>query len=138
MLVAGLLGLAAAVPAQAKNVAQKVSSNSASGASLFHSEALQLTDEALSSLPADHRALFEFGSDDSSSLAARSIRRCKSLPGDRAWPSETIWELLDWVLGSGSLIKTVPLATVCYPSEPNYDSEKCADITNSWTDSHLQ
>ncbi|KAJ6157575.1 hypothetical protein N7470_005167 [Penicillium chermesinum] len=123
MLVAGLLSLA--VAASSQNVAQRVSSNSVSGMPLFPSETLQLTDEALSRLAKDQRAWFEFGSNGSVS-AARSL-----------WPSENIWELFDWVLGTGSLIKTVPLATVCYPSEPDYDSAKCEEITDNWTNSYL-
>lgn len=138
MLVAGLLGLALTASTQATSVSQQVSSNSVAGAPLFTSETLQLTDEALSSLPSDQRALFEFGSNSSSNLATRSSGGCKTFPGDKSWPSEIIWKLFDRVLGAGSLIKTVPIAAVCYPSETEYDSAKCDEITNNWNNSYLQ
>ncbi|KAK3985305.1 6-hydroxy-D-nicotine oxidase [Cladorrhinum sp. PSN332] len=61
---------------------------------------------------------------------------CKVFPGDAEWPSQSTWDAFDKVLG-GALIKTVPLAAPCYQNTGLYDAEKCALITNSYSNAYL-
>lgn len=128
----GALALTASVSAQ---VVEQVSSDSKSGAPLFTSETLQLTDQALASVDSNQSALFQFK--NSSSLSTRTVNGCKVFPGDFWWPSTWVWSLFDKFLG-GALIKTVPLAASCYSSWPEYDANECAAITDDWTNSNLQ
>ncbi|KAF4219238.1 hypothetical protein CNMCM6805_006951 [Aspergillus fumigatiaffinis] len=48
------------------------------------------------------------------------------------WPSESEWTSLNETV-SGRLIKTVPVASVCYPSEPAYNPETCQSVRSNWT-----
>ncbi|KAL4898509.1 hypothetical protein BDV59DRAFT_190246 [Aspergillus ambiguus] len=48
------------------------------------------------------------------------------------WPSDSEWASLNESV-SGRLIRTVPVASVCYPSEPAYDPEACQSIRSNWT-----
>ncbi|KAJ6035593.1 FAD linked oxidase N-terminal [Penicillium canescens] len=127
----GALALTASVSAQ---VVEQVSSDSQSGAPLFTSETLQLTDQALASVNSNQSALFQFK--NSSSLSTRTVGGCKVFPGDFWWPSTWVWSLFDKFLG-GALIKTIPLAASCYSSWPEYDANECAVITDDWTNSNL-
>lgn len=38
---------------------------------------------------------------------------CRVFPGDEAWPSQETWDTFGKLLG-GVLIKTVPIAALCY------------------------
>ncbi|CAI7578591.1 unnamed protein product [Penicillium glandicola] len=107
--------------------------SSASGQPLFDSEKFQLTDKDIAKLNKQQAALVKFGggADD-----ARPTTGCKVFPGDRQWPSHSVWSTFDDLLG-GALIKTVPLAASCYSSWPEYDSAECERITSEWTDSYL-
>lgn len=115
------------------------SSKTAAGAPLFHSETLQLTDGVLNKLNLRNSAsLFAFGGNSSSSnLSLSDSGACKVFPGDSEWPSTSTWSLFDRLLG-GALIETVPLASSCYSSWPEYDSDQCKVVSNNWTDSNLQ
>lgn len=62
------------------------------------------------------------------------MAKCKLMPGDESWPTDTDWEHLSRLLGKGSLIKGVPAAAVCYPDWPQYNESKCAEVTAGWTD----
>lgn len=53
------------------------------------------------------------------------------LPSDPCWPSTEEWSSLNETV-SGRLIHTVPLASVCYPSEPNYDTDACESVPSHW------
>ncbi|KAF7173040.1 hypothetical protein CNMCM5623_005141 [Aspergillus felis] len=55
-------------------------------------------------------------------------------PSDPCWPSATEWASFNETV-AGRLIKAVPPASVCYPSEPNYDREACNTVLSSWTHS---
>lgn len=107
---------------------------------LFHNEKVQLTEGVLSDVAATLQNstvanMFAFASD--SSVAKRSVHNsCKVMPGDFLWPVELIWEVFDLLLG-GSLIKTVPLGSYCYPDWPQYDAAKCASISADWLTSDL-
>lgn len=115
------------------------SSKTAAGAPLFHSETLQLTDGVLTKLNLQNNtSLFAFGSNSSSSkLSLGDSGACKVFPGDSEWPSTSTWSLFDRLLG-GALIETVPLASSCFSSWPEYDSAQCNLVSNNWTDSNLQ
>lgn len=107
---------------------------------LFSNEVVQLTDGVLENVAAainneSISSLFAFDSD--STASKRSARACKLLPGDRLWPITLIWDIFDILLG-GALIKSSPLAAVCYPEWPEYDAAKCASITADWYFSELQ
>lgn len=56
------------------------------------------------------------------------------LTSDPCWPSSQEWATLNETI-SGRLIHTVPLASVCYQSEPNYNSEACNAVLANWTSS---
>ncbi|KAJ6031367.1 FAD linked oxidase N-terminal [Penicillium herquei] len=135
-LIAGLFGtLLLAVPTHASILGQRVSDVSDAGVPLFKSETFQLTEKSLRSLKSSQKELFGFQGDNTSANAdARA--KCRLLPGDKAWPSESTWSELDSALG-GALIKTVPLAASCYPSWPEYDSAKCTDVGDDWEVSYM-
>lgn len=59
------------------------------------------------------------------------------MPGDVSWPKNLLWNTLDTLLGK-RLIKTVPLAAYGYLEWPEYDADKCANITSQWVVSNLQ
>ncbi|KAJ5726288.1 FAD linked oxidase N-terminal [Penicillium malachiteum] len=135
-LIAGLFGaLLLAGSSQASILGQRVSDVSDAGVPLFKSETFQLTEKSLRSLKSSQKELFGFQS-DSTSANADASGKCRLLPGDKAWPSESTWSELDSALG-GALIKTVPLAASCYPSWPEYDSAKCTDVGDDWEVSYM-
>ncbi|KAB8069122.1 hypothetical protein BDV29DRAFT_161738 [Aspergillus leporis] len=53
-------------------------------------------------------------------------------PDMPCWPSDSEWRSLNRTV-SGRLIKTVPVASVCYPSEPAYNPETCQSVRSNWT-----
>ncbi|KAI8267230.1 FAD binding domain protein [Colletotrichum sp. SAR11_239] len=57
---------------------------------------------------------------------------CKCTPSDTCWPSLSEWESFNQTI-SGKLIRTVPLASVCYKSEPNYNEDSCNTVLSNWT-----
>ncbi|KAJ4988300.1 FAD-linked oxidoreductase-like protein 18 [Stagonosporopsis vannaccii] len=67
-------------------------------------------------------------------LASASELQCKCTPKDAYWPSTSDWAQLNTTL-SGSLIRAVPPAAVCYADEPNYNEEACSRIRERWFDS---
>ncbi|KAK1971605.1 FAD binding domain-containing protein [Colletotrichum sublineola] len=62
--------------------------------------------------------------------------RCKSVPGDDTWPSESAWKILNLTTG-GRLVKTAPVAQSCYDG-PSKDLEECAYVTKMWSDQDFQ
>ena len=136
-LLTGALGaLLWAASGHATAAGLKRSTVSTAGAPLFESEKVQLTEQTLSHLSRNESALFNFGN-NGSALSTRSSGECRLMPGDFSWPLPIIWELFDDLLG-GALIKTVPLASSCYSSWAEYDSNQCDAITSNWTNSNLQ
>ncbi|KAL4900866.1 hypothetical protein BDW74DRAFT_188064 [Aspergillus multicolor] len=120
-----------------------VAAANASSPALFSSEQVQLTDAALAKLKTTYNSsvsdLFQFrNASAASSLTKQSQHRCKVMPGDDGWPSDLTWDVFDVLLG-GSLIKTAPLAAYCYPDWPEYDADKCTEITSQWiiSDIHM-
>lgn len=48
------------------------------------------------------------------------------------WPATTEWSSLNDTI-SGRLIKTTPVASVCYRSEPTFNLETCQFVRSNWT-----
>ncbi|KAK1580571.1 FAD binding domain-containing protein [Colletotrichum navitas] len=64
------------------------------------------------------------------------LPKCKSVPGDAAWPSEASWKALDQATG-GKLVKTAPVAQSCYDG-PSMDLQECAYVSKMWSDQDFQ
>ncbi|EED18850.1 conserved hypothetical protein [Talaromyces stipitatus ATCC 10500] len=114
----------------------------ASGAPpFFPGEDIQLTEGRLTNASqifpnsSIHR-LFGFGRESKITNNITSFG-CKLLPGDAAWPSPSTWDIFNFLLG-GSLIKTNPLAAVCYPLWPEYSAQRCKEVSEKWLTSELQ
>lgn len=66
-------------------------------------------------------------------VAARLCTDCVSqAPSEPCWPSQSQWDSFNDTI-SGRLIRTAPPASVCYPSEPNYNEESCNNVLSNWT-----
>jgi hypothetical protein len=110
---------------------------------LFDFEAVQLTDDVVSTLQAnpdlaEYASLFEFEDSSNSTLSARTRRarrslRCKTMPGDLMYPNQTAWNVFDLLLG-GALEKIVPIGSSCYKNSEynNYDAAKCANLVKNF------
>lgn len=110
-----------------------------SGVSYFSFESAQLTDAVLANLTALNLTgiqNFDFGN-ASSAAAKRTSAGCKVLPGDAAWPPNTIWTVFDLLLG-GTLVQAVPVAAPCYSNWPQYNAAECANITSEWSSPEFQ
>ena len=135
LLKSGLLSaLLLTTSGQASAVGEHVSNASEAGAPLFKSESFQLTEKSLQSLKPNQSAVFGFSN---TSAVHVNGAKCRLLPGDKSWPSDSTWSQFDDALG-GALIKTVPLAASCYQSWPEYDSDKCKNVSTYWTVSYMQ
>ncbi|KAH7116804.1 hypothetical protein B0J11DRAFT_101210 [Dendryphion nanum] len=64
-----------------------------------------------------------------------TLARCKVYPGDKNWPSEEAWNTLNKMTDNRLLIQPRPQASVCY-NGPDYNPEKCAAITKTWSSSY--
>ncbi|KAG5656754.1 hypothetical protein KAF25_010307 [Fusarium avenaceum] len=66
-----------------------------------------------------------------------SSAKCRCLPGDACWPSNSAWAKLNTTV-SGALIKTVPIGSPCH--DPTYDEAACAALQDSWTlvETHIE
>ena len=58
--------------------------------------------------------------------------RCRNIPGDHAWPTETEWAAFNNTI-QGRLISTIPQAKVCHlaPYE-SYNSSACTTLAHGW------
>ncbi|KAK1450028.1 hypothetical protein CMEL01_07364 [Colletotrichum melonis] len=119
---------------------QAVASDAApSGIEYFDFESSQLTADVIANLTTYNltgTAAFDFG-DGEAAVEKRTARSCKVFPGDRAWPSDLTWFLLDLLMG-GALLDGVPAAAPCYTDWPQYDAAKCNEITAAWTTPQYQ
>lgn len=108
---------------------------------LFDYETVQLTDDVVAELQtnsavAAFASFLEFGDANTTSAVhtrqARSAQHCKTMPEDALYPSKTVWELIDTLLG-GALEPVVPIGSPCYPNSTynNYDAERCAHLVNN-------
>jgi hypothetical protein len=57
---------------------------------------------------------------------------CKTSPDDSSWPSANEWQALNQSI-QGTLIKTAPAASSCYPGNPFGSSENCTVVKDHWT-----
>ncbi|KAJ2972974.1 hypothetical protein NUW58_g9061 [Xylaria curta] len=62
-------------------------------------------------------------------------RQCKSIPGDRKWPTTVEWDKLNATV-DGRLIATLPIAHVCHA--PWYSKEACEALRSKWGVAELQ
>ncbi|GAP90162.1 putative FAD binding domain protein [Rosellinia necatrix] len=60
---------------------------------------------------------------------------CKSIPGDRNWPSTADWDNLNATV-NGRLIATLPIAHVCHA--PWYSKQACDTLRTQWGVAELQ
>ncbi|CAG7923433.1 unnamed protein product [Penicillium olsonii] len=65
-------------------------------------------------------------------LTATAKQTCKSSPGDLSWPSQNEWNSLNQSI-QGTLIKTSPAGSSCYPGNPFDSSENCTAVKNHWS-----
>lgn len=65
------------------------------------------------------------------SAARVSAQTCKVTPSDAAWPSEADWSALNTTL-QGTLIKTQPIGSSCYPGNPFNSPQTCEDVEKGW------
>ncbi|KAL4812432.1 hypothetical protein BDW67DRAFT_178754 [Aspergillus spinulosporus] len=65
-------------------------------------------------------------------LAAPRNAACKLTPHDAAWPSEEEWNALNATL-DGTLIRTAPAASSCYPENPFNAPTNCTEVTAHWS-----
>lgn len=100
----------------------------------FLFETLQLADENLDQLDEGTRPLFEFASKNAPPITFASSD-CKLFPGDESYPPETLMNTLDVLLGH-SLIKSVPVASVCYEG-PLYDAAECDFVASQFNNSYF-
>ncbi|GAW26102.1 putative FAD binding domain-containing protein [Rosellinia necatrix] len=130
------------LPADASTVAPAYAlfdaSSSNSTADLFPGETRQLTHDVLANLTnmsLTNSGLFAF---PNLTAPIRSPESCKNFPGDSVmFPGTITTAVFDLLLG-GSLIRTKPFASPCFPDYKNQDSAKCAEITRNWfNDSYI-
>ncbi|KAI1319320.1 hypothetical protein F5Y16DRAFT_414289 [Xylariaceae sp. FL0255] len=78
---------------------------------------------------------WEFGSSAStvSTIEAKAASSCRQLPGDKAWPSDEAWNMLNTTIG-GRLIAAKPLAKVCYSDDgQRINNTACAALQQEWS-----
>lgn len=59
---------------------------------------------------------------------------CKAYPGSPSWPAIDQWNSLNSTL-EGGLLKPLPPAAVCHPSEPDFNKAACAYVASQWNNS---
>jgi hypothetical protein len=120
---------------------QTVSSSSLAGVPYSEAETVQLTTEVLqnvtSELNATIASYFDFGNGTASNARRSSSSACRVFPGDEEWPLDILWDILDLLLG-GSLIKTTPSASSCYPGWGDESTSECSYVTSAWNLSYFQ
>lgn len=57
--------------------------------------------------------------------------QCKTSPMDTSWPSLDEWRSLNASI-DGTLIRTAPAASACYPGNPFNVSNSCDDVRKNW------
>ncbi|KAK3303640.1 uncharacterized protein B0T15DRAFT_569148 [Chaetomium strumarium] len=58
--------------------------------------------------------LLQFGLSFAVGLEQGIDPRCRCVPGDKCWPSQSQWRSFEQLLGRGKLIRTSPIAESCY------------------------
>ncbi|KAL4257798.1 oxygen-dependent FAD-linked oxidoreductase family protein [Pleurotus pulmonarius] len=62
-----------------------------------------------------------------------TLRRCKTFPGDRDWPSPGVWDAFNASV-DGRLIRTVPIGTPCHHGT-SFSEDECSIIQSNWHNS---
>lgn len=109
------------------------------GIKLFEYETMQLKEDELTTVAHSRSvdtSVFGFARTNAD-VASKPGTRCKTYPGDLAWPAEPIWDLFNDLLG-GALIKTTPEASLCYPEWGRYSAAECEELTRTWNNSTLR
>ncbi|KAJ5314198.1 NADH-ubiquinone oxidoreductase 20.8 kDa subunit [Penicillium atrosanguineum] len=57
---------------------------------------------------------------------------CKLSPSDKSWPSPEEWSGLNKSI-EGTLLRTIPVASSCYPGNPFDSPYNCSDVTKHWS-----
>jgi hypothetical protein len=57
-------------------------------------------------------------------------QKCKTFPGDPAWPSPQEWSQLNASV-NGALLAPRPPGSVCYKSSPTFDLARCDFLVNN-------
>ncbi|KAH7094849.1 hypothetical protein FB567DRAFT_511218 [Paraphoma chrysanthemicola] len=113
----------------------------AAGAPLQSAETRQLTDEVVERLITNNATsayaeyfIFQKDIADNFALARQNVSsRCRTFPGDLAWPKALVWDVFDALLG-GALIPTIPIAAPCYDTPwGKQNAQTCADVTKNFT-----
>ena len=111
--------------------------------SLFDTEAIQLMNKVIAAIKehtdyAEYASLVEFGDSLKPTTSERARRarrssRCKTMPGDSLYPSESGWKVFNALLG-GALEKIVPIGSACYKQSQynNYDAVRCAELVQNF------
>ncbi|KAL4265464.1 oxygen-dependent FAD-linked oxidoreductase family protein [Pleurotus pulmonarius] len=71
--------------------------------------------------------------DDEVLIPSDHCRKCKTIPGDESWPSQSQWESLANAV-DGNLLRPLPAASPCYFGDV-YSKDECARILANWTNS---
>lgn len=66
-------------------------------------------------------------------VGVTSAADCKVTPSDPEWPSESAWADLNTTI-SGSLIRTVPVASSCYSNSTFGSGVTCDEASENWGD----
>ncbi|RAH78903.1 FAD binding domain protein [Aspergillus japonicus CBS 114.51] len=105
---------------------------------LFAGETIQLTEDVLNGLRVglSDESLLDLFSFGSAQPQAKTIRPCKTMPGDPAWPSRSTWDLFDQLLG-GSLLRPAPIAAPCYSGWSQFNNATCFHLSMNWINSSL-
>lgn len=89
----------------------------------FHYESTQLTRDDVKGIES-----LAFG-DAKSAPTKYDGPKCKPVPGDKGWPSEKEWAVLNKTIG-GRLLKPLPPGSVCFPGQPDYNLAQCDFLTS--------
>ena len=61
--------------------------------------------------------------------------QCKTFPGDKTWPSKSVWDNFNSTVG-GRLVATVPLGAPCHGA--NFDNATCESLKSQWLYEKIQ
>ena len=78
------------------------------------------------------RLLFFFAYLAYFALSTFALPKCKTAPSDNSWPLDENWVELNNSI-DGTLIKTIPIASSCWPGNPFNSPESCAVVQRNWT-----
>ncbi|KAL1617073.1 hypothetical protein SLS54_008068 [Diplodia seriata] len=59
-------------------------------------------------------------------------KKCKTTPLDASWPSDAEWAALNATI-DGTLLRTSPVASSCWPGNPFGSPYTCDEVTANWT-----